>query len=106
MYTIQSLWTMARENLDVTVVIFNNRKYSILEMEFARTGARGGTPGPKAASTLDIGGPDMDFVAMAQGMGVQASRAATAEEFNNQLEQAMQSRGPRLIDAIVPTLFG
>ncbi|MDH3901481.1 MAG: acetolactate synthase large subunit, partial [Gammaproteobacteria bacterium] len=83
MYTIQALWTMARENLDVAVVIFNNRKYSILEMEFARTGARGGTPGPKAASTLDIGGPDMDFVAMAQGMGVQATRATTMEEFNH-----------------------
>lgn len=105
MYTIQALWTMARENLDVTVVIFNNRKYSILEMEFARTGARGGTPGPKAASTLDIGGPDMDFVAMAQGMGVQATRATTMEEFNHQFEQAMHSRGPRLIDALVPTLF-
>jgi len=105
MYTIQSLWTMARENLDVTVVIFNNRKYSILEMEFARTGARGGTPGPKAASTLDIGGPDMDFVAMAQGMGVQASRASTIEEFNSQFELAMQAKGPRLIDAMVPTLF-
>ena len=105
MYTIQSLWTMARENLDITVVIFNNRKYSILEMEFARTGARGGTPGPKAASTLDISGPDMDFVAMAQGMGVPASRATTAQEFNSQLEQALQASGPRLIDAMVPTLF-
>jgi acetolactate synthase-1/2/3 large subunit len=104
MYTIQSLWTMAREDLDVTVVIFNNRKYSVLEMEFARTGARGGSPGPKAASTLDIGGPDMDFVAMAQGMGVQATRATTAEEFNAQFEQAMQSKGPRLIDAIVPPM--
>lgn len=105
MYTIQSLWTMARENLDVTVVIFNNRKYSVLEMEFGRTGARGGTPGPKAASTLDIGGPDMDFVAMATGMGVQATRATTAEEFSSQFEQAMQAKGPRLIDAMVPTLF-
>ena len=105
MYTIQSLWTMARENLDVTVVIFNNRKYSILEMEFARTGARGGTPGPKAGSTLDIGGPDMDFVAMAEGMGVKASRATTAEEFSSQLEDALKANGPRLIDAIVPTLF-
>ena len=74
-------------------------------MEFARTGARGGTPGPKAASTLDISGPDMDFVAMAQGMGVQASRATTAEEFNRQFEQALQVSGPCLIDAIVPTLF-
>jgi acetolactate synthase-1/2/3 large subunit len=105
MYTIQSLWTMAREQLDVVVVIFNNRKYSILEMEFGRTGARGGTPGPKAASTLDIGGPDMDFVAMAQGMGVQAIRATTAEEFTAALSGAMQVKGPRLIDAIVPTVF-
>ena len=60
---------MARENLDVTVVIFNNRKYSILELEFGRTGARGGKPGPKAASMLRIDGPDLDFVALARGMG-------------------------------------
>ncbi|MEH6583739.1 MAG: acetolactate synthase large subunit [Halioglobus sp.] len=106
MYTIQSLWTMAREQLDITVVIFNNRKYSILELEFARTGARGGTPGPKAASTLDIGTPDMDFVAMAQGMGVNATRATTAEEFNVQLQAAFASGGPHLIDAIVPSLLG
>jgi acetolactate synthase-1/2/3 large subunit len=105
MYTIQALWTMAREHLDITVVIFNNRKYSILEMEFGRTGARGGTPGPNAASMLDIGTPDMDFVALARGMGVEASRATTAEEFNAQLEQALAAPGPRLIDALVPTLF-
>lgn len=106
MYTIQSLWTMARENLDVTVVIFNNRKYSILELEFARTGARGGVPGPNAASTLAIGKPDMDFVSMARGMGVEATRATTAEEFNAQFAAAMQSAGPRLIDAMVPSLSG
>ncbi|MEM1154768.1 MAG: acetolactate synthase large subunit [Pseudomonadota bacterium] len=106
MYTIQALWTMARENLDVTVVIFNNRKYSILELEFARTGACGGVPGPNAASTLAIGNPDMDFVAMAQGMGVKASRATTAEEFNTQFAAAMDEQGPRLIDAIVPSLSG
>jgi len=105
MYTIQSLWSMARENLDVTVVIFNNKKYSILELEFARTGARGGKPGPRAASTLDIGSPDMDFVSMAQGMGVNATRATTAEEFNDQLQAAFATRGPHLIDAIVPTLL-
>ena len=105
MYTIQSLWTMAREHLDVTVVIFNNAKYSVLEMEFARTGARGGKPGPNAASVLDIGSPVMDFVAMAAGMGVQASRATTAEEFNEQFAAAMSAKGPRLIDAVVPTLF-
>jgi acetolactate synthase I/II/III large subunit len=102
MYTLQALWTMARENLDITVVIFNNRKYSILELEFSRTGARGGTPGPKAASTLDIGSPNLDFVALAEGMGVPATRATTAEEFNEQFEAAINTKGPRLIDAIVP----
>lgn len=105
MYTIQALWTMARENLDVTVVIFNNRKYSILELEFGRTGARGGKPGPKAASTLRIDDPRLDFVALARGMGVPADCATTAEEFNALFGAAMQQKGPRLIDALVPTLF-
>ncbi|MBT4521053.1 MAG: acetolactate synthase large subunit [Halieaceae bacterium] len=104
MYTIQALWTMARENLDVTVVIFNNAKYAILEVEFARTGARGGVPGPKAASTLGIGSPDLDFVALASGMGVQASRATTAEEFSAQFAAAIEASGPRLIEAIVPAM--
>jgi len=103
MYTIQALWTMAREELDVTTVIFSNRKYSILELEFSRTGARGGVPGPKAASMLDIGKPDMDFVAMAQGMGVAATRATTAEEFNEQFAAAMARKGPCLIDAVIPS---
>lgn len=105
MYTIQSLWTMAREQLDVCVVLFNNRKYSILELEFSRTGARGGTPGPKAASVLDIGSPEMDFTAMAVGMGVAATRATTAEEFNEQFSAAMSSRGPCLIDCVLPTFL-
>jgi len=101
MYTIQALWTMARENLDVTVVIFNNRHYRILELEFARTGARGGNPGPKAMSSLTIGNPDMNFVEIARGMGVQASRATTAVEFADQFEKAVRSPGPRLIDAVL-----
>ena len=96
---------MARENLDITVVIFNNRKYSILELEFSRTGARGGTPGPKAASVLDIGSPEMDFTAMAQGMGVAATRATTAEEFNEQFSAAMAHKGPCLIDCVLPTFL-
>ena len=104
MYTIQALWTMAREELDVTVVIYNNQKYHILALEFARTGARGGKPGPKAANMLDIGSPDLDFVAMAQGMGVKATRATTAEEFNEQFAAAMSTPGPHLIDAMVPPL--
>lgn len=104
MYTIQSLWTMAREDLDVTVVLFNNHKYSVLEVEFARTGARGGKPGPKAASSLAIGSPEMDFAAMAEGMGVRASVATTADDFNRQFADAMASAGPHLIDARVPAL--
>ncbi len=104
MYTIQALWTMVREQLDVTVVICNNSKYNILELEFARTGARGGKPGKKAASMMDIGNPSMDFVAMARGFGMQASRATTAEEFSTQLAEAIQTEGPRLIDAVVPCL--
>ncbi|MFV0278660.1 MAG: acetolactate synthase large subunit [Parahaliea sp.] len=102
MYTIQSLWTMARENLDVTVVLFNNRKYNILELEFARTGARGGKPGPKAASALDISSPDINFASMAQGMGVKSCVATTAEAFTEALQQALEMSGPFLIDARIP----
>jgi len=102
MYTIQALWTIAREQLDVTVVVFSNHKYNILEIEFARTGARGGKPGPNAAAMLDLGQPNLDFVSMATGMGIQASRAATASEFDAQFADAMAQRGPRLIEAMVP----
>ncbi|MEM9256070.1 MAG: acetolactate synthase large subunit [Pseudomonadota bacterium] len=101
MYTQQSLWTMARENLDVLIVIFNNRRYAILEFEFARTGAPGGKPGPKAASAFDIGNPDIDFVALAGSMGVQATRATTAEAFDEQLQTGLAACGPRLIEAII-----
>ncbi|MFK7731100.1 MAG: acetolactate synthase large subunit [Pseudomonadales bacterium] len=104
MYTIQALWTMVREQLDVTVVICNNSKYNILELEFARTGARGGVPGDKAASMMDISNPSMDFAEMARGFGMQASRATTAEEFSSQLAHALESTGPTLIDAVVPCM--
>lgn len=104
MYTIQALWTMARENLDVTVIVFNNSKYSILELEFLRTGARGGVPGPKASSMLDIGAPTMCFADIARGMGVSASTASSAQEFNQQFAEAMVQKGPRLIEALTPPL--
>lgn len=107
MYTIQALWTMVRENLDITVLLCNNRKYNILELEFARTGARGGVPGDIAATMMDIGNPSMDFVAMAQGFGMQATRAATAEEFSAQLGEALGYSGPSLIEAVIPPVtFG
>jgi len=99
MYTIQSLWTQARENLDVINVIFANRSYAILNIELMRVGA--GNGGPKALSMLDIGSPTMDFVKLAEGMGVAASRATTAEEFDAQFADAVKQRGPRLIEVVI-----
>ncbi|HEU5033542.1 MAG TPA: acetolactate synthase large subunit [Mycobacteriales bacterium] len=103
LYTIQSLWTMAREGLDVTAVIFNNRSYSILNMELNRVGAE--APGPKAKAQLDLSGPDLDFVALARGFGVPAGRAESAEDFTAQLERAFAEPGPHLIEAVVPPIF-
>ena len=99
MYTVQALWTMAREALDITTVIFANRSYAILNIELDRVGA--GTGGAKALSTLDLGRPDLDWVSIARGMGVEATAARTALEFDEQLEAAIAAKGPRLIEAIV-----
>jgi len=99
MYTVQALWSMARENTDVTVVIMNNRSYAILNIELARVGA--GQPTPKTLSMLDLSRPDIDWLNIAEGMGVPASRATTAEEFHEQFASAMANQGPRLIEAMV-----
>jgi acetolactate synthase I/II/III large subunit len=99
MYTLQALWTQARESLDVTTLIFANRSYAILNIELARVGA--GDPGPKAISMLDLHNPVLDWVKLASGMGVEASRATSVEEFAAQFESAMRNRGPRLIEVVV-----
>jgi acetolactate synthase-1/2/3 large subunit len=99
MYTLQALWTQAREGLDVMTVVFANRTYAILRHELTGVGA--GTPGKKAADMLDIGRPDLDWVSLARGMGVEASRATTAEEFNRQFAAGLASHGPRLIEAVL-----
>jgi acetolactate synthase-1/2/3 large subunit len=101
MYTFQSLWTQAREGLDVTTVIFNNRSYAILNLELHRVGAE--SPGPKALDMLDLTRPDLDFVSLARGMGVEAARAETAEEFTGQLERGLASPGPYLVEAVLPS---
>jgi len=103
MYTIQSLWTMMNENLDVTVIVLNNRSYAILNIELERVGAEGA--GPKAKSQLDLSKTEIDFVAMAKSMGMPAEVATTAEEFNAALERALSEPGPHLIDAIVPSEY-
>jgi acetolactate synthase-1/2/3 large subunit len=99
MYTLQALWTMAREKLDVTTVIFANRRYQILDIEMKRTGSEGF--GNAAQSMMDIGRPVLDFVKLAEGMGVPGSRATTAAEFDRQFAAAMDEHGPRLIEAVI-----
>ncbi len=99
MYTLQALWSLARERADVTVVIMNNRSYQILNIELARVGA--GAPDSKTLSMFDLSRPDLDFVALAKGMGVPAARADSAEEFDRLLEEALATPGPRLIEAMV-----
>jgi acetolactate synthase-1/2/3 large subunit len=99
MYTLQALWTQARERLDVTTVVLSNRSYAILNMELQRVGAD--APGPKAASMLDLSRPDLDFASLAAGMGVDATRATTGEELCDALRRAVTEPGPHLIDAVL-----
>lgn len=105
MYTIQALWTMAREGLDVTTIIFNNAAYSVLNMELQRVGSDT-AGGPKARSQLELTGADLNFVHLAEGMGVPGRRAKTSEEFCQALEHALSEPGPHLIEAIVPESLG
>jgi acetolactate synthase I/II/III large subunit len=99
MYTVQALWTMAREGLDVTAVIWANRTYQILKGEFDNVGA--GKPGQKANDMLEIGRPDLDWVALATGMGVPASRAADCESLTRQLQCGLAEAGPHLIEVVL-----
>ncbi|PRX49126.1 acetolactate synthase-1/2/3 large subunit [Prauserella shujinwangii] len=103
LYTIPALWTQARENLNVTTVVLDNRAYAILRMELQRVGAE--SAGPKAKGLLDLSGPDLDFVRIAEGMGVPATRATTAEELAEQFRRALAEPGPHLIDAMVPPIL-
>ena len=101
LYTIQSLWTMAREQLDVTVVILNNRAYRILGVELDRLAGDG--PGPAARALLDLGDPDIDFVDLGTGLGVPSRRVKTADELTVALQRAVADPGPHLIEAVVPS---
>lgn len=103
MYTFQSLWTIVKEKLDITTIIFNNRSYAILNIELERVGAD--NPGPKAKSQLDLSQPEIDFVSIAKGMGMPAVKATNAKEFNKALANAFNTPGPHLIDAVVPSEY-
>jgi acetolactate synthase-1/2/3 large subunit len=95
MYTLQALWTAARENLNITTVVFANRAYAILKGELA---ALGGNPGPRALDMLDIGRPDIDWVSLSKSLGIPARRAATLDEFAKALRHGFMSDGPTLIE--------
>ena len=99
MYTIQSLWTMAREGLDITVLVFANRAYRILQGEFAGVGA--GTPGPRANHMLMLDNPSLDFVGLARSMGVEAGRATDLGSLARELARGLASKGPYLVEAVL-----
>ena len=103
LYTIQSLWTMAREQLNVTVVLYNNRSYGILNVELARVGAQ--QAGPKAAAQLDLGEPDLDFVEIGKGFGVPSQRVDTGEALVDAMQRAVTQPGPQLIEVVIPVVY-
>ncbi|MGC8470264.1 MAG: thiamine pyrophosphate-dependent enzyme, partial [Acetobacteraceae bacterium] len=98
MYTLQALWTQARERLDVTTILLANRKYAILLKEFAGVGA---FPGPTAHGMMDLADPALDWPRLAGGMGVEAGRADTLERFAELLDKANRRPGPFLIELVV-----
>jgi acetolactate synthase-1/2/3 large subunit len=99
MYTLQALWTMVRENLNITVVIFANRAYKILLGEFSGVGA--GVPGQRATDMLSLDRPDLDWVALAKGMGMQASRVSDMGGFCVGLQKALAVQGPALVEVVL-----
>ena len=99
MYTLQSLWTMARENLDVTVMVFANRSYRILRGELTNVGVQ--NPGPRAIDMLSLDRPDLDWVALAKGMGVDGIRVNRNEDLKRAFEDGLSREGPYLIEVEV-----
>ena len=98
MYTLQSLWTQARERLPVTTIIIANRKYQILLGEYLGVGAN---PGPTAMNMLDLGNPDLDWIKLAEGMGVEAARTESLDGLADLLAGSLGRNGPFLIELLV-----
>jgi acetolactate synthase-1/2/3 large subunit len=99
LYTLQALWTQARESLDVVTLLCANRRYRILQLELARAGIA--EPGPQARSLTDLSRPVIDWVQIARGFGVPASRAETADALCDQLAAALAASGPHLIECVL-----
>ena len=100
MYTLQALWTMARESLDVTVVGLSNRSYAVLNFERQRVGAMG--EGSTSQRMLEIDDPTLDLCSLAKGLGVPSVRVTTAEELVVALRRSYATPGPMFIEAILP----
>jgi acetolactate synthase-1/2/3 large subunit len=98
MYTVQSLWTLAREALDVTVVLLANRKYAVLGTELERAGFA--EMGETASSLIDLASPAIDWVGLAHALGVPASRPTSVEELRKALEVSLGTPGPTLIEVV------
>jgi acetolactate synthase-1/2/3 large subunit len=99
MYTLQALWTQARESLNVTTVIYANRQYKILNIEFERVGA--GEQGKVAHDMFSLDQPELDWVKLAGGMGVPAKRITTLEDFARTLAAYLKEPGPNLIELVL-----
>lgn len=98
LYSLQALWTQARENLNVTTIILSNRRYQILLAEYANVGAN---PGPTAMSMLDLGNPDVDWPSLAKGFGVEGARAENLAECADLLRESVSRKGPFLIELMI-----
>jgi acetolactate synthase-1/2/3 large subunit len=96
MYTLQSLWTMARENLDVTILVFANHSYKILRGELTNVGVQ--NPGPRAVDMLSLTRPNLDWVAMARGMGVDGVKVDDCTGLAKAFEAGLATEGPYLIE--------
>jgi acetolactate synthase-1/2/3 large subunit len=99
MYTVQGLWTQARERANVLTIVASNRGYSILKGEMRNVGVN--EFGRNAQRMLDIDDPALDWCALAKGMGVDALRAETCEDFARALSHGLSVKGPFLIEAIL-----
>ena len=99
MYTLQSLWTQAREGLNVMTLIWANRAYAILRHELANVGVN--NPGPKALDMLSLSNPDLDWVSLAKGMGVEARRVDTVDQLVLAFRAGVAVRGPFLIEVVL-----
>ena len=99
MYTVQSLWTMARENLDIVILIFANQSYKILQGELKNVGVT--NPGKSAIEMLSLRNPELDWVSISQGMGVDAVKVDNIEDLVKYFKHGIEENGPFLIEVLI-----